>query len=1456
MKKLISTIVLVAMLVTTLAVIPMSASAANWYDPWTFVGSAKKEGDAVILDSVGNGNQGYIEYKCIGPSLDVEWDLSVEKYNATECVQLCTGAHRLFIKFTVGGISVQTASAWTKYNYDIGTDEHHYRVYGTKDIGYEFYIDDELVGKLETYPAYTGRAGLIHIWNQGNESGDAKMTVRNVVSNPYRAPGAAVEEEEEVDPTVARPFRYDFEDGEDQSKWMSTSGGWQVSDGTLWSNNNVDQQYWSIKHMFDYGNAEDFVFNARLKIEHFGNDTGFQLFYPGRTIQISIRPNFISYNTTTGNAVSDRFSLETGRWYDFKVETYNKGKNAVMTIDGVPMMDFAVASTTRTDYHVYIYTTGIGLENAYTVFDYVEFIPSVKEIAVTSPYYGAEYLEGEKITLRANVMEPVAEEGQEPPAPVEAVEYQINGKTVATGYAPDYVATLEGLPAGFYQVSAVAGEKSGQAISFTVRPDLETSIKADWQGDLNLSLDVYDGMAQIAETEYFVDGVSVGKANQAPYNMTVSGLSNVAHRIQAVCKDQTGIIVAKESTALFPDLSAGQTTTNYSYEVSYTVNGDGGSAEAIVANGMHKLHLTHTPEKVTYKTRDGEESFDLSTGHFQILTDGIYADVYRNGQLAFSYFMPQTEEVLRDFKSNGMNMENPTLSIPDIRGNYLTAYNVSGKQDWNLADLPYYYNLDFIANQKENAHFVVMDGYYRLNLTMKDGKFYVWTAKKNNALPYELQVADAVAADNVYYRVEMAGGMARLYGNGKWLATFRGAQTLGQDAAAVEVSGTLKYVNINDYTDLYFYSDDFSGNGEFSSSDYWVSKTSDPYVDTEDGEMMLNALGKKDMITEMHVYVGECEFEAEVEVKDRNGGFWFMTDHNVTPSYSKLGYNFETGNYEYVYIMDNKVYDNLTITVPGELPQGTFTMAMKAKEGEDGNRMALYINGEEIIETPAPDRRGKIGFIQDDCVGLVKRVSYRGDEKILLATTDWRGGPTTADMIETEDEIIVVSGGNGVKTSDGGKNWQTYNMPQSNMWSENTLQLDNGKILSFQRRRVDTDENGRALYTYFCCESLDYGQTWKELCRVMPDALPGRLSMQNRLTQGHSGRIYFACSETNDEEFGALSIWYSDDEGRSWTCSETYMDGVVEDLCIQEGVIIETLSGITRCYFRNDMGMLHYYNSYDYGKTWDLTPHALPMLSSMTCYNIGIDPADGAIYIAWGYDNANLGGRPQFPRNRWGVAKSYDDGESWEWIGSAHDNNQPEMNMMNLNINISKDYLIMNCFSWDDSAAQTWYGRQVVVEKRKQKTTKRFGRLHYRFPSAIEKTSLFNETKKAQALMVHPESNTAIIGGNRLEGVANGNAVALSVAARFVGATIIDGENGGVALKTGDSAVQIPASALSNYNGQKMIDLDAFAKEYGYFVVDVHGTKVISPYEHWGNRQTLAFSFAADLFNNTMIEIK
>ncbi len=1425
----------------------VKGNVSSWTDDWSVSGNVAVEDDMLVLNSAA-GEEAYASLDTeIESQFDISWNMTVNSYSGQETVQISNGRYRIELSVTADGVTYNTTSKAVTLPWIIQTSEHTYRLFGTGD-GALLYIDKYFVGKLSDLEMSSDDSGM-----KFQTADESRMRIDQVVFKPYLETNIPVQ-----------GFYDEFEENE---------CGWTLEDVEF--NTGITKQFWKVENGYlrvddehialdystycvSYGHKEiteigdEFIVQTRMSFPSFGTRSYLILYIGGRCFSLDMREKFFSAkplidNSKKATIASDELFLSDSEYHIITIESYNQKKNVRVYLDGVLILDDETEAYTNHKDEIRLMADGGWYLPASMQIDYIKYIPKYYDFELTSPIDDAVYQEGEAVKLEAT----------------KNVDFFLNGLKVANGTST----TLTDLPGGSYLVVAKSETDSSEPIRFIVEKKASATLQVI-QNDttISASLDSISGFHSVASVVYLLDGRKVGVATSGSYGLTISDVTPENHILEAVCYDEDGIEVTrmtKEITGIISD-----STVAYSNEISYQVSGSG---TVDVKNGMHQLQLSHKSTGIRYLTDEGVKSYlGGGLGDFIVLTDGPIAEIYKNGQFILSYFMPKTTQIGTSITGAVVNQE---MVAPTERKNYFGARNLNVQNAvYELADLPYNHNLDFVVNSSDEVHLVLNDGYYRNDVTIQDGKLSVWTADRNNSLPKLTQIA-TLAAEDVYYRIETSAGMSRLYADGRWIATFRNGNVGGRKgslAVHVTAGDGLSYVGVNSNADLYFYKDLFDGSGEFDSVDYWATSDCAIEVNADSENMSISTL-TENATAEINAYVGNATLSADVTVNDGTQGVWLYGNHCVTESFTKAGYNFITNQYEIVNLVNG--VENVVASKAGIFPvETTVSMSLSVKELLDGRVVSLLINGKEMLSTSdVIASRGTMGIALSKGSVLIDNVNFRGDAKPLLdvRATPMADAPNALDMIETDEKTWLVTNSKGYFTTDGGKTWEDF-IPSANAGlgpngyggiSKNMVTLQSGEIVSIHRNMPWKDEYGQNKVTYQAYVSTDHGQgmTWfKPGNANFPgigdekDAIQGRDATVNRITQGPSGRIYYVSGEGNSEDYGDAIVWMSDDDGMHWFESNTKISALDLGFVIAEAVVIETTAS-TRLYFRTDKGQLCYFESYDRGTTWDLTPRMTPFISSMTCFGIEADPEDpDTIYIGWGYDNINVFARAQFPRNRWAVAKSADGGNTWEMLGTVHENNSADTQSMNMSINVSKDYVYINGASSDEylSNDDSKLNRIIAFPKVKQRSSVRLEQAHLMSGNLIENTVVLSDEQEEMSMAINSSDGTVLLRNQLISAAASGEYISLAVAASFVGATSVEVLDDSVMLIVGGQKVSLGCCDVKEIEGENFINLISFAEKMGMILLDENGIKIVSLHDQWSQRQKKAMRYAVDLFSN------
>ena len=1497
MKRFATVLLTICMLLTVVAPLSVSAEETYWYTGATItqkMGTITFNGSQATFSCDVPHDQGgsldiAIPVTLNNKEVTVEWKMRMEgAWTTRESMIINTGSHRAYIGYRSNGITCQNKNGTTELiPCTTGNTMNHYAVQINKDGIAEFFCNGKSIRKDWQLPTNTGAAQISMGGYGGNGGTLMKFTVADV---KWRTPEASAATVTSGDPpSLDGPptaFSHEFTADEDLSEWrLASDAVWIDTDKGVLA---MDQPLSSSTAAFYRVNfADEFIVEHRMRFQIFGDKFYYKVHFPGGVFSIDIREQRIHTDKISGDLLPNGFLFDPenpDEWHTMKFESYGGKKYVKVYIDDELIGDYPTDPHTRKYYHLQIGAQGMSGTHAAMEYDWIRYTPVwAGDACLAAPLYGDSYLEGEPINLKAYLAEGVT---------ADKVDYKLNGVVVATGTKENnYNAVLTGLPAGSYSMVASCNGKDSTPAEFDVVPARDNSIAGKWVGKdkAEVSLSYYDELPNVKSVEYLVNGESVGTSDKAPFTVTFPATSTEGTGVVALCRDAKGTLLEKIGGILAPDLSTG-TTTHYANEISYRVEGSG-SADLDVSNGTFQLKLNHTADKLTYQTNEGEESIPSGIGSYKILTDGPFADVYYCGKLAASFRMPLTDAVGNKVSENGMKIKDFAISVPEGRQNYLTRRNVTDKNGvYSIPGLDekYYYQVDFMASGEDEAKLVMNDSIFSAAIELRDGKIYCKTSKSLDSEAYEYELGDAPEGES-HYRLATELGMSNLYVNGKVLGSFRNVRAVGEPTLAVNVTaGDLSYLSVNDFTDLYLYEDNFSGSGISDSNDYWItSHGMTNYIDPSRQEMVLIAKEKTNAISEMVSYARELEFGADVAVNQvgEKAGFWLLINHSTAGTYTKVGYNFETREFE---IVDRQESDaSITkATVPYELPLGqSVRLEVKTeqqmKDGIQNDKKAtLYVNGTPILSKDTLDVAGKIGFMATNCVANVKNVSYRGDAKPMLDVRDanaeannFTGSNTTGVFASEDGKMWLTQQTVANTTTDFGKTWKSEDMAAISYpkFGAHMLRLNSGELISLYKNEgvhawgqdYYNDNNQKKYQIQFWINRTDSVVTGWEPAGYLfgPEPEKGMIAYGNTVgalaqspdgPNGEPGRIFYAGDDDlTSENVGDTELWYSDDKGMTWTHGLHISFESQGDSCMQEPQPVATKDWV-RIYYRNDRGMIRYFESLDNGTTWNTESKSTPFFMALNCFGMDVHryidengEMQEDIYVGWSNDSQNLGARYQFPRTNFSLAVSKDYGDSWEFLGTTHRNSSVYTGQMNQGLHYLDGHLITNAFAAKQSTTPNPTGnRPIVTPIAKQVPTMRIQKTQPIYTSQVGMFSAIRDHQVDRSLFVNPESGQVLLRGMHVDGGASSAGVAASYAAAFVGASIEDAGNK-VTFKCGASAETFEVTEVG---GVKYIPMEDLAERYSMNLLDLEGVKVITPYNAFTWRGTDAARNALKFF--------
>ena len=274
------------------------------------------------------------------------------------------------------------------------------------------------------------------------------------------------------------------------------------------------------------------------------------------------------------------------------------------------------------------------------------------------------------------------------------------------------------------------------------------------------------------------------------------------------------------------------------------------------------------------------------------------------------------------------------------------------------------------------------------------------------------------------------------------------------------------------------------------------------------------------------------------------------------------------------------------------------------------------------------------------------------DGRLMIAYIEFCGGEELIGHDHAPSNIVTMI------SSDGGRTWGERrvlvetNPGDCNVYNPNFLRLNSGEILFYCLRMHQLKEGEVFKSSSFICRSTDEGQTFSD--PTGPDALRD-IGDCNTLVLLSSGRILLPagktmggwCSVTPDGEAGDHGIagcCYSDDDGRSWKQSTTWVDlprrGAMEPHVaeLRDGRLLMTL--------RTELGAVFQSESEDKGLTWSRpqttglrAPESMPCLARI--------PQTGDLILVWNHSQFDPKYDHSGKRTPLTMAVSRNDGRTW-----------------------------------------------------------------------------------------------------------------------------------------------------------------------------------------------------------------
>lgn len=253
--------------------------------------------------------------------------------------------------------------------------------------------------------------------------------------------------------------------------------------------------------------------------------------------------------------------------------------------------------------------------------------------------------------------------------------------------------------------------------------------------------------------------------------------------------------------------------------------------------------------------------------------------------------------------------------------------------------------------------------------------------------------------------------------------------------------------------------------------------------------------------------------------------------------------------------------------------------------------------------------------------------------------------------------------GASFNSKDNGKTWL-----RTEKWSQyiggycNVFRLSSGKLITIRYKEIDGVEY------VVSCTSSDDAKTWEDGGIICTRSYPGSPkmhagNMNDKFTQMSDGRIFYCqnyeglfAGETLNNVF--CEIYYSDDDGKSWTASKNdsrHMEGNRDEL-FGECKVMQSADRKLRVFCSwNSSPDVICSESDDNGKTWGEIRHITGLKcsrSSMQFCKDNYAENDCTYFAVLVYDNS-VKPKTALPRSRLSLMRTDDGGISWKYLGDV-----------------------------------------------------------------------------------------------------------------------------------------------------------------------------------------------------------
>lgn len=888
--------------------------------------------------------------------------------------------------------------------------------------------------------------------------------------------------------------------------------------------------------------------------------------------------------------------------------------------------------------------------------------------------------------------------------------------------------------------------------------------------------------------QWKLNGVNAGESTVEQPTVTFENLTAGVYRLTAACGDTAAaeriFVVAEAGDEPRKEATySTQQALESSYILRFTVDGAG---SVTAGDGLSPLRLSFNQSAISYETADGEQKVWGGTGDYIAVVDGGVAWIYRNGKMLCSFILPYraceaTATVAGNVSGLVVAPHNGTFWSETFQG--------AAKINRDIGNLGFNFCMEFEYTKGNRAELVYSDGAYLIDLDFaEDGTLTGVSAPARNAVT---RTVSDLREGTALYRVYVSAGIAMIYCNNAWIGSWRLPETSTPRNFFLSGNGFGRF-QFREINDKFFY------RGAPTDDDWnqYFSNSFDTY-------------GKC-----LKLYSKDTEITAELTVPESGvtGAFYLAARYGKEYTNEGLfaGYDFSEGCWRVGGSL------NRLEKVSGTLPAGNVVLKLTVI----GQTVQLFCNGnlvlthDTVVSTSANltgsrdvNGWGYAGYYHSAGANVVLRsFAYEGDGSPLKDTTTIMiPDQHTVCMFELPDGIYMCSESGSLRSTDGGYTFTGIeDIPHRNI---NMLVLQSGNVLTIHRTGTNSS---RRFVAYI---SSDGCKTFKGPYPINEDVNAYRTAMNGKVMQSSSGRIFFVSGETEDEANGALWIYYSDNGGVLWKKSRSEFNYQTTGLNIQEGSVVELGNGLLRMYARTDSGFLLYSESTDNGKTWTMDLKESNFVSVVSAFNVTKDAATGAIYFAWEYNNICDSEAIQYPRTRVGLAVSYDNAATWQYLGDIDELNKVmalEFTHWNIGVWTTQNHVYVTVgkmlppHSWLQANGK-WYNYTVRIGKNSLQPMARFNGVHGPFSNPLE-SPVGADLFVNQILAISSSGNRVYASGNIFE-TDNINGTRTEISAEMIAAFLngqLTAEGNSVVIRVGNNALRLTAgSTAATFAGEE-----------------------------------------------------